>query len=76
MFKIIRKKKLNEITQKMLDFERNAIVSEKISVEYSKIINNLEKKVKDQREVILNMMILLDFFSQKILKQRKTKGKK
>lgn len=34
-------------------------------------IKNLEKKVMDQREVIVNMMILLDFFSQKILKQQK-----
>lgn len=40
------------------------------------IKDNLEKKVKEQREVIVNMMILLDFFSQKILKQNKKKRKK
>lgn len=76
MIRIITKKRLNEITQKMLDFERNAIVSEKISAEYAKIINNLEKKVNDQREVIVNMMILLDFFSQKLLRKHNKKGGK
>lgn len=76
MLRIIKKKTLNEIKQKMIDFERNAIASEKISVEYAKIIENLEKKVKDQREVIVNMMILLDFFSQKLLRKHNKKGGK
>ena len=39
-------------------------------------IKNLEKKVKDQQEVIVKMMILLDFFSQKLLRKHNKKGGK
>ena len=69
MFTIIRKKTLEN-----LQIESMAKSMTNANLECQ--INNLEKKVKEQREVIVNMMILLDFFSQKILKQNKKNGKK
>lgn len=69
MFTIIRKKTLEN-----LQIESRAKSMTNANLECQ--INNLEKKVKEQREVIVNMMILLDFFSQKLLKQNKKKGKK
>ena len=69
MYTIIRKKTLEN-----LQIESMAKSMTNANLECQ--INNLEKKVKEQREVIVNMMILLDFFSQKILKQNKKNGKK
>ena len=69
MFTIIRKKTLEN-----LQIESMAKSMTNANLECQ--INNLEKKVNDQREVIVNMMILLDFFSQKVLKRNKKKGKK
>lgn len=87
MIRIITQKRLNDLeheiarleksgiwTENELNKERNwRFQAEKLNGELNHQINNLEKKVKDQREVIVNMMILLDFFSQKILKQKQTK---
>ncbi len=85
MIRIITKKRLNDLECKIESLARSGIwienelgkernwrmQAEKLNGELNHQINNLEKKVNDQREVIVNMMILLDFFSQKILKQKK-----
>lgn len=51
--------------------EQDKSIALEIRDNSEKKAKELEKKVNDQREVIVNMMILLDFFSQKILKQKK-----
>lgn len=85
MFTIIRKKTLEKLknekdglsrmlNQTMKDSREKSIRIGGLEGNIDNLkwqINNLEKKVKEQREVIANMMILLDFFSQKILKQKK-----
>lgn len=90
MIRIITQKRLNDLeceiarleksgiwTENELNKERNwRFQAEKLNGELNHQIKNLEKKVNDQREVIVNMMILLDFFSQKLLKKNKKKGKK
>jgi len=84
MIKIITTKRLNDLECEIARLERSGIwtenelhkerdwrfQAEKLNGELKCQVKNLEKKVKDQREVIVNMMILLDFFSQKILKQK------
>lgn len=77
MFTIIRKKTLKGLQKRIEELEGKYYAEKKwrefaeqdksIAIE---IKDNLEKKVNEQREVIVNMMILLDFFSQKILKQK------
>lgn len=69
MFTIIRKKTLENL-------QIESMAKSMTNANLECMINNLEKKVKEQREVIVNMMILLDFFSQNVLKQNKKKGKK
>lgn len=64
MFTIIRKKTLENL-------QIESMAKSMTNANLECIINNLEKKVKEQREIIVNMMILLDFFSQKILKQKR-----
>lgn len=85
MIRIITQKRLNDMESEIARLERSGIwtenelhkerdwrfQAEKLNGELNHQINNLEKKVNDQREVIVNMMILLDFFSQKILKQKR-----
>lgn len=85
MIRIITQKRLNDLEHEIARLERSGIwtenelnkernwrfQAEKLNGELNHQINNLEKKVKEQREVIVNMMILLDFFSQKILKQKR-----
>ena len=85
MIKIITTKRLKELKEsiKILENQRNferrwkdiAEQNEAVALELrqnsERQLKNLEKKVNEQREVIVNMMILLDFFSQKILKQKK-----
>lgn len=78
MIRIITQKRLKELTNRVEELEGLYYAEKKwrdfaeqdksIAIE---IKDNLEKKVNEQREVIVNMMILLDFFSQKILKQKK-----
>lgn len=91
MIRIITQKRLNDMECEILRLERSGIwtenelhkerdwrmQAEKLNGELNHQINNLEKKVNEQREVIVNMMILLDFFSQKLLrKQTKKRSKK
>lgn len=85
MIRIITQKRLNDLESEIARLERSGIwtenelhkerdwrfQAEKLNGELNHQINNLEKKVKEQREVIVNMTILLDFFSQKILKQKR-----
>lgn len=90
MFKIIRKKTLKELKEriKILEnqcncerrwkdiAEQNEAVALELRQNSERQLENLEKKVKDQREVIVNMMILIDFFSQKLLRKHNKKGGK
>lgn len=85
MIRIITKKRLNDLESKIVRLERSGIWTENelhkerdwrmqaevLNGELKSQVKNLEKKVNDKREIIVNMMILLDFFSQKILKQKR-----
>lgn len=85
MIRIITQKRLNDLefeisclersgnwTENELNKERNwRMQAEKLNGELKRQVKKLEKNVKDQREIIVNMTILLDFFSQKILKQKR-----
>lgn len=85
MIKIITTKRLNDLECEIARLERSGIGTENelhkerdwrmqaevLNGELKSQVKNLEKKVNDQREIIVNMMILLDFFSQKILKQKR-----
>lgn len=84
MIKIITTKRLKELTNRVEELEglyysekRWREIAEQDKSIALEIRDNAEKKnkellskVNEQREVIVNMMILLDFFSQKILKQK------
>ena len=79
MIRIIRKKTLDNLKNEIKFLSEKAEDSRWKSMTIAGLecqINNLEKKVKDQREVIVNMMILLDFFSQKLLRKHNKKGGK
>lgn len=78
MIRIITKKRLKELTNRVEELEglyyaekRWREIAEQDKSIALEIRDNAEKKVNEQREVIVNMMILLDFFSQKILKQKR-----
>ena len=88
MFTIIRKKTLEKLknekdgvsrmlNQTMNESREKSIRIGRLEGNIDKLecqINDLKKKFNDQREVIVNMMILLDFFSQKLLKKHNKKG--
>lgn len=83
MIRIITTKRLKELTKRVEELEglyyaekRWREIAEQDKSIALEIRDNAEKKINDQREVIVNMMILLDFFSQKILKQNKKRRKK
>lgn len=78
MIRIITQKRLKELTNRVEELEglyyaekRWREIAEQDKSIALEIRDNAEKKINDQRKVIVNMMILLDFFSQKILKQKR-----
>lgn len=83
MIRIITTKRLKELHKRIEELEGKyygerqwrefAEQDKSIAIE---IKDNLEKKVNEQREIIVNMMILLDFFSQKLLRKHNKKGGK
>ena len=90
MIRIITTKRLHDMECEIARLERSGIwtenelhkerdwrmQAEKLNGELNHQINYLEKKVNDQCEIIVNMMILLDFFSQKLLRKHNKKGGK
>lgn len=79
MFTIIRKKTLDNLKSQIKFLSEKAEDSRWKSMTIAGQecqIKDLRKKVNDQREIIVNMMILLDFFSQKLLRKHNKKGGK